>query len=128
MPCLQSKSSIDFEPMIRWTTIDDTESNQLGQVARLVRLLCRAGPARDGAFKRPRRQADRGAARLHQLPRTLSLGRILMGPYPFVSTREDDMQKYRADTRKQNRDGSVSWFAQWMGGPTLSKVSNCRTN
>lgn len=38
------------------------------------------------------------------------------------------MLKYRADTSKQNSDGSVSYYAQWMGGPSLSKIENCRTN
>jgi hypothetical protein len=24
-----------------------------------------------------------------------------------------------------NSDGSVSWYAQWMGGPTLAKINKC---
>jgi hypothetical protein len=38
------------------------------------------------------------------------------------------MLKYRADRSEQNSDGSVSWFAHWMDGPSLSKIENCRTN
>lgn len=38
------------------------------------------------------------------------------------------MLKYRADTSKKREDGSIEWFAQWMGGPSLSKIENCRTN
>jgi hypothetical protein len=36
------------------------------------------------------------------------------------------MQKYRADRSETQSDGSVQWFAEWMGGPTLSKIENCR--
>ena len=36
------------------------------------------------------------------------------------------MQKYRADTNKTQSDGAKLWFAQWMGGPTLAKINNCR--
>ena len=36
------------------------------------------------------------------------------------------MQKYRADTSKTQNDGAKLWFAQWMGGPTLAKINNCR--
>ena len=36
------------------------------------------------------------------------------------------MQKYRADTSKTQNDGAKLWFAQWMGGPTLSKINDCR--
>lgn len=36
------------------------------------------------------------------------------------------MQKYRADTSRPQDDGAVLWFAEWMGGPTLSKIANCR--
>jgi len=38
------------------------------------------------------------------------------------------MQKYRADTFVKNEDGSISWFAQWMGGPSLARINNCRIN
>jgi len=37
------------------------------------------------------------------------------------------MQKYRADKKTTPRpDGSIQWFANWMGGPSLSKIENCR--
>ena len=38
------------------------------------------------------------------------------------------MQKYRADTSELQPDGSIQWFAQWMGGPTLAKIEHCRLN
>ena len=34
-------------------------------------------------------------------------------------------QKYRADTATANQDGSTSHFANWLGGPTLAKITNC---
>lgn len=36
------------------------------------------------------------------------------------------MQKYRADTRRLQPDGAIVWFADWMGGPSLAKIENCR--
>ena len=36
------------------------------------------------------------------------------------------MQKYRADRSETQADGSIQWFADWIGGPTLSKIQNCR--
>jgi hypothetical protein len=36
------------------------------------------------------------------------------------------MQKYRADVPRPQNDGSVIWYANWMGGPTLAKIENCR--
>lgn len=36
------------------------------------------------------------------------------------------MQKYRADSCTQQKDGAVLWFAQWMGGPSLARINNCR--
>jgi hypothetical protein len=36
------------------------------------------------------------------------------------------MQKYRADIRKEQNDCAVLWSSQWMGGPTLARVNNCR--
>lgn len=36
------------------------------------------------------------------------------------------LQKYRADISSPQADGAVLWFAQWMGGPTLSKIAHCR--
>jgi hypothetical protein len=38
------------------------------------------------------------------------------------------MLKYRADKSEYNRDGSISWYTAWMGGPSLSKIENCRTD
>lgn len=36
------------------------------------------------------------------------------------------MQRYRADTFKLQGDGAKVWYAEWMGGPSLSKIENCR--
>jgi hypothetical protein len=36
------------------------------------------------------------------------------------------MQKYRADQNKKQPDGAIVWSAHWMGGPSLSKIENCR--
>jgi hypothetical protein len=36
------------------------------------------------------------------------------------------MQKYRADIREEQSDCAVVWSAQWMGGPSLARVNNCR--
>lgn len=36
------------------------------------------------------------------------------------------MQKYRSDKCARQSDGAILWFANWMGGPTLSKIENCR--
>lgn len=38
------------------------------------------------------------------------------------------MQKYRADSSKPQADGAILWFANWLGGPTLAKIKNCRLN
>lgn len=36
------------------------------------------------------------------------------------------MQKFRADRRGETcGNGAIEWFADWMGGPTLSKVEDC---
>ena len=35
-------------------------------------------------------------------------------------------QRYRADESKTQPDGAVVWYARWMGGPSLSKIRNCR--
>lgn len=34
-------------------------------------------------------------------------------------------QKYKADYAKNNPDGSLSWYALWIGGSTLAKVTGC---
>ncbi len=36
------------------------------------------------------------------------------------------MPNYRADTSTTQADSAIVWYAQWMGGPTLSKIENCR--
>ena len=36
------------------------------------------------------------------------------------------LQKYRADTAEPQPDGAVRWHARWLGGPSLSKIDNCR--
>lgn len=36
------------------------------------------------------------------------------------------MQKYRADKSEPQADGAVLWYAEWMGGPSLAKIDNCR--
>jgi hypothetical protein len=36
------------------------------------------------------------------------------------------LQKYRADVSKVQDDGATLYFAQWLGGPTLAKIRNCR--
>jgi hypothetical protein len=36
------------------------------------------------------------------------------------------MQKYRADHAEKAPDGSIAWYSDWMGGPSLAKVDNCR--
>ena len=36
------------------------------------------------------------------------------------------MQKYRADESVVQNDGAIVWSAKWLGGPSLSKIENCR--
>lgn len=36
------------------------------------------------------------------------------------------LQKYRADKSEKQSDESIHWFANWIGGPSLSKIENCR--
>jgi hypothetical protein len=36
------------------------------------------------------------------------------------------MQRYRADRAEQQSDGATCWYADWMGGPSLAKIENCR--
>lgn len=38
------------------------------------------------------------------------------------------MSRYRCDKSEKQADGAVLWFAEWMGGPTLSKIVNCRVD
>lgn len=34
--------------------------------------------------------------------------------------------RYRSDISKVQDDGATLYFAQWLGGPTLAKIKNCR--
>ena len=36
------------------------------------------------------------------------------------------LQKYRADKSAPQGDGAIVWRTEWMGGPTLAKIENCR--
>jgi hypothetical protein len=36
------------------------------------------------------------------------------------------LQKYRADECRVQGDGAEVWTARWFGGPSLSKIKNCR--
>ena len=36
------------------------------------------------------------------------------------------MLKYRADIKRTQPDGAVQWFSDWIGGPSLAKIDNCR--
>lgn len=36
------------------------------------------------------------------------------------------MQKYRVDRKTTQSDGAVIWCAEWMGGPSLARINNCR--
>lgn len=36
------------------------------------------------------------------------------------------MQKYRADVSRKQADGAVCWYAKWMGGESLAKITGCR--
>lgn len=36
------------------------------------------------------------------------------------------MQKYRADVSTVQPDGGVVWSANWLGGPSVARINNCR--
>ncbi len=36
------------------------------------------------------------------------------------------LQRYRADSSRTQKDGAVVWRSEWMGGPSLAKITNCR--
>ncbi len=36
------------------------------------------------------------------------------------------LQKFRSDRSRAQSDGAVLWYADWIGGPSLSKIANCR--
>lgn len=38
------------------------------------------------------------------------------------------LQKYRADLSEPQNDGSVKWYSNWLGGPSLAKITNCQIN
>ena len=43
-----------------------------------------------------------------------------------LSTGAKEMQRYRADKSEKQSDGAMVWRAEWMGGPTLAKIVDCR--
>lgn len=34
--------------------------------------------------------------------------------------------RFRCDKAETQKDGAVCWYSEWMGGPTLAKIENCR--
>jgi hypothetical protein len=36
------------------------------------------------------------------------------------------MQKYRADKSEKQSDGATLWRTEWIGGPTLARINDCR--
>ena len=34
--------------------------------------------------------------------------------------------QYRSATSRKQSDGATLWFAEWLGGPSLAKIANCR--
>lgn len=36
------------------------------------------------------------------------------------------MKKYRFDVSETQADGAIVWSSQWLGGPTLAGIENCR--
>lgn len=36
------------------------------------------------------------------------------------------MQRYRANTSETQPDGAKLWYSNWLGGPTLAKIENCK--
>ena len=34
--------------------------------------------------------------------------------------------RFRADTQTAQPDGATLWHANWMGGPTLARIDNCK--
>ena len=36
------------------------------------------------------------------------------------------LQKFRADVKEDQADGSVVWRTRWIGGPSLVMIVNCR--
>jgi hypothetical protein len=48
------------------------------------------------------------------------------GKSAAVETEKMGLQIYRADKAETQADGATVWLALWMGGPTVSKIQNCR--
>lgn len=40
--------------------------------------------------------------------------------------KEVRVQKYRADRAEKQQDGASVWYADWMGGATVSRINECR--
>lgn len=36
------------------------------------------------------------------------------------------MSRNRCDKSKTQADGAIAWYAEWIGGPSLAKIENCR--
>jgi hypothetical protein len=36
------------------------------------------------------------------------------------------MQKYRADRSEHQSDNATVWRSEWIGGPSLARINNCR--
>lgn len=36
------------------------------------------------------------------------------------------LAKIRSDVLEKQADGAIVWSANWMGGPSLAKIENCR--
>lgn len=36
------------------------------------------------------------------------------------------MLKYRADFSETQADGAIIWKTDWIGGPSLARINNCR--
>jgi hypothetical protein len=34
--------------------------------------------------------------------------------------------RFRSDKSTTQPDGAILWHSEWMGGPTLAKIENCR--
>lgn len=36
------------------------------------------------------------------------------------------LAKIRSDVSRKQQDGAIVWSANWIGGPSLAKIENCR--
>jgi len=50
------------------------------------------------------------------------------GTGPAVITEETMSLKYRVDREITDDDGAVVGYADWMGGPSIARIRNCRWN